>query len=152
MDFLNKLSNVASETYKYTAEKTGKIAKEAKLKMKINENKSKIEDLYEEIGKIVYQKHVREENINIKEDIQDYCSSIDKLSSEIEDYRMQILNLKERKQCKNCFSEIDIDVKYCPNCGYEQKDEPSSKIINEKQDDDKEEVKNEDEGNNNDNN
>lgn len=142
MDFFNKLSNVANETYKYTAEKTGKIAKEAKLKLKINENKSKIEDLYEEIGKIVYQKHVREENINIKEDLDSYCSSIDKLSSEIEEARMQILNLKERKQCKNCYSEIDLDVKYCPNCGYQQES-------NIKKEEDIEETKSENDEENN---
>ena len=55
MDFWDKLTKKASETYKGASEKTGKIAKEAKLKLKINENKSKIEDLYTEIGKKVYQ-------------------------------------------------------------------------------------------------
>jgi len=40
---------------------TGKIAKEAKLRMKINENKSDIKDLYKEIGKKVYEKHIRED-------------------------------------------------------------------------------------------
>ena len=34
--------------------------------MKINENKSDINDLYKEIGRKVYEKHVREENIDIK--------------------------------------------------------------------------------------
>lgn len=137
MDFFNKLSNVANETYKYTTEKTGKLAKEAKLKLKINENKSKIEELYEEIGKIVYQKHVREEDINIKEDLDSYCTSIDELSSQIEEARDQILNLKERKQCKNCYSEIDIEVKYCPNCGYQQENtikEEKTTIIEQKND------------------
>ena len=57
MDFLNKLSNMASETYKKTSKKTGELAQEAKIRMKMNEDKGKIKDLYEEIGKIVYQKH-----------------------------------------------------------------------------------------------
>ena len=58
MDFFNKISNMASDTYKKTSEKTSKLAKETKLKMKINENKSKIDDIYNDIGKIVYQKHI----------------------------------------------------------------------------------------------
>ena len=33
MEFLDKLTKKASETYKGAAEKTGKIAKEAKLKI-----------------------------------------------------------------------------------------------------------------------
>ena len=67
MDFFDKLGKTASNTYKSAAELTGKIAKEAKLKMKMSENKAKIEDIYEEIGKKVYEKHIREENINIKD-------------------------------------------------------------------------------------
>ena len=35
MDFFNKLGNMASETYKYTADKKNKRAKEAKTRMKI---------------------------------------------------------------------------------------------------------------------
>ena len=69
MDFFDKLGKTASKTYKGAAEITGKLAKEAKLKMKMAENKAKIEDIYEEIGKKVYEKHIREENINIKDEL-----------------------------------------------------------------------------------
>ena len=62
MEFFDKLTKKASETYKGAAEKTGKIAKEAKLKLKISDNKSKINDIYEEIGKKVYQKHASNED------------------------------------------------------------------------------------------
>ena len=120
MDIFNKIGNVASETYKYTAEKTSKIAKEAKIRMKINEYKSKISDLYEQIGKIIYQKHIREEDINIKEDIEEYCAQIDSISKAIEDNRMELLNLNDKKQCEKCFAQINIDDKYCPNCGTKQ--------------------------------
>lgn len=122
MDLFDKIGNVASETYKFTAEKTSKIAKEAKIKMKINECKSKIDDLYEEIGKIVYQKHIREEDINIEEDIEEYCTQIDSLSKTIEENRMELLNLKSKKQCEKCFSEIEINNKFCPNCGEKQEE------------------------------
>ena len=43
MEFFNKLGQKASEAYKATADKTGKVAKEAKLRMKIGELKSKID-------------------------------------------------------------------------------------------------------------
>ena len=66
MGFFDNLGKKASRAYDVTAEKTSKIAKEAKLRMKINENKSDINDIYKEIGKKVYEKHVREENIDIQ--------------------------------------------------------------------------------------
>jgi len=140
MDFFNKLGNMASETYKYTADKTSKIAKETKTKMKMNEYKSQIEDLYEEIGKIVYQKHVREENINIKEDLEEYCTKIDTLSNKVEECRMDILSLKDKKQCPSCYTEIEKENKFCPKCGSEQPEEVVEvKEVEIVEDDDKKE-------------
>ena len=77
-----------SDLGKKTTETTGKIARETKLKLKISENKGKIEDIYEEIGKKVYEKHIREENIDIKADLAEECSKLDALSQEIEEARL----------------------------------------------------------------
>lgn len=41
MDFLDKLGKTASKTYKYTTEKTSRLAKETKLKMSMNDKKQK---------------------------------------------------------------------------------------------------------------
>ena len=128
MDFFDKIGKKASETYKGAAEKTGKIAKETKIKMAINENKSKINDLYKEIGKKVYEKHVREEEINIDNKLSEECMKIDVLADEIEDYRKEILDLKDKKQCKKCSTEIEINAKFCPNCGEKQ---PEDDVLKE---------------------
>lgn len=120
MDFFNKLGKKASETYKVTTEKTGKLAQEVKLKLKMNENKSQITELYEKIGEKVYQKHVREENIDIKEELEQECIKIDVLANEIEEILNQIRELKDKKQCEKCYAEININDKFCPECGAEQ--------------------------------
>ena len=140
MDFLDKLGKQASKTYKYTAEKTSKLAKEAKIKMSMNENKSKIEELYEEIGKEVYRHHVTDENYEVDTDImgevEEYCIQIDELCDRIEDERKELLSLKDKKQCPNCFEEIDKEFHYCPSCGASQEDEY---IEDRKQEDEKQE-------------
>ena len=46
MGFFDNLGKKASAAYDATAEKTSKIAKEAKLRMKMNENKSEINNIY----------------------------------------------------------------------------------------------------------
>ena len=120
MGFFDKLSKKASSVYDATAEKTGKLAKEAKLRMKINENKSDINDLYKEIGRKVYEKHVREENIDIKSELEEECTKIDVLSAEIETCLKSILELKDKKQCEKCHAEIDSDNAFCPKCGAKQ--------------------------------
>ena len=120
MGFFDNLGKKASAAYDATAEKTSKLAKEAKLRMKINENKSNIEDLYEEIGKKVYEKHVREENIDINTDLEEECTKIDVLSAEIETCLKSILELKEKKQCEKCHAEIELNASFCPKCGEKQ--------------------------------
>lgn len=126
MEFFDKLSKKASDTYKGAAEKTGKLAKETKLKIKINDNKSKINVLYQEIGKKVYQKHIDEQEICIKKDLEEECAKIDILANEIDSYHKEILGLSDQKSCINCKEPIDIKAKFCPNCGTEQ---PKNKAI-----------------------
>lgn len=133
MEFFNKLGDFANKTYKSASQKTGEIAREAKIKMKLNENKSKITDLYEEIGKIVYQKHTNNEEIKIKEDLDTYCSQIDEISKEQEKLQEEVLTLKNKRVCENCYAEIELNVKYCPHCGFEQPVEQVETINDEKE-------------------
>ena len=120
MGFFDNLGKKASAAYDATAEKTSKLEKEAKLRMKINENKSEIADIYKEIGKKVYEKHIREENIDIKSELEEECTKLDVLSAEIETCLKSILELKEKKQCEQCHTEIDLDATFCPKCGAKQ--------------------------------
>lgn len=123
MNFLNKLTQISSQTYKYTTEKTNKIAKIAKLKSLMNEDKQKIDDLYNEIGKEVYENHVREEKIDIVSKIEDICKEIDVYADEIELTRKELLRLKDLKQCKKCSYEMELEFKFCPSCGAKQEEE-----------------------------
>ncbi len=148
MEFFNKLGKKASEAYKVTADKTGKLAKEAKLRMKIGELKSEINTIYQEIGKTVYENHVREEKEDMTNILEERCTKIDCLSDEIELYLKECLELKDKRQCKNCYVEIEKDAKFCPECGAKQE------IIEEsaKEVEIVEEEHNEDENNNNEDN
>ena len=120
MEIFDKIGEVASQTYKFTTEKADKFAKEAKLKMKMNENKSKIETLYNEIGKAVYRTHIIGKSIENSEEIKLACEEIDKISEEIKKQNDELLRIKKKKQCPNCHQEIERTSKYCNNCGYKQ--------------------------------
>lgn len=128
MDFFNKIGKKASDAYKITADKTGKIAKETKIKLKMNELKTQVHEIYEEIGRKVYEKHVREEDISIKKDLEEECTKIDVLSDEIESLLKQCLDLKDKKQCSKCYVEIEKDMNFCYNCGQKQTDEPAREV------------------------
>ena len=146
MEFFDKLTKKASEEYKVTADKTGKIAKETKLKLKMNELKSQISDLYEEIGKRVYEKHQLNEEIS-SEDLNEVCTKIDVLSDEIEGLLKQCLELKDKKQCTHCFAQIGIDDKFCPICGEKQDNQIQEKIEENQKEQDEKEQNNEEQNN-----
>lgn len=128
MEFFDKLGKKASEAYKMTADKTGKIAKETKNKLKIGELKTQVSDLYEEIGKKVYEKHVREENIDIKNELEELCTKIDAINDDIESLLKECLALKDKKQCPKCYKEIEKNVKFCPYCGEKQTEDPVTEV------------------------
>lgn len=117
---MSKIGKTAMKTYRCAAEGAGRIAREIKLRAQMSENKSQIQEIYETIGKQVYEKYLLQEALDIQTDFKDDCAMIDVLANEVEDIRMEILNLKDLKQCPNCHYEIELEYHYCPNCGYEQ--------------------------------
>ncbi len=129
MGFFDDLSKKATETYKNTAEKTNKLTRELKLKSLISDDKGKIQDIYAEIGKKIYEKHIREENIDIKSELIEECSKIDAYAKEIEDMNMELLSLKDLRVCKSCAAEISINSKFCPKCGAVQEDNNSESNV-----------------------
>jgi len=134
MEFFDKLGKKVSETYKYTTETTSKLAKEAKLKMQMNENKAKIEELYEEIGKRVYEHHIADKviDMDIEAVVEEFCIQIDEICDRIDDERKELLTLKDKKQCPECYDEIEKACNFCPNCGFEQKDKFEESVEEEK--------------------
>ena len=122
MEFFDKLGKKASEAYKVTADKTGKIAKEAKLKMKMADLKGQANDIYMEIGKKVYEKHVKEETLDIKKELEEECTKLDVISDEIDSILKECKDLKDKKVCQKCYSQIEKNMKFCPECGAKQEE------------------------------
>lgn len=120
MEIFENIGKKATDTYKHATEKTGKVVEETKLKLFISRSRDEINDIYAEIGKAVYEKHVEGEEVGDKY-IQN-CIEIDTIANEIENARMKILELNNKRQCQNCYAQIDKNYKYCPCCGYEKDD------------------------------
>ncbi len=126
MEFFDKLTKKASETYKVTKEKTNKISGELKLRGKISENKEKIQKAYNELGKKIYENRTNG-NTSSEEEIQAVCDNITTLFKEIQKAEAEILKLKDIKTCAKCSAEIDVNATFCPKCGAEQ---PKEEIVN----------------------
>lgn len=145
MEFLDMLGKKASEAYKITADKTGKIAKETKMKLRIGELKNQVNGLYQKIGKEVYEKHVLKEKYENEEMLEELCTQIDVLSDEIDDLSNQCLELRDKKQCPKCFKEVNKEDNFCPSCGekLEVVEEPAKEVETVEDSQNEEEIDNE---------
>ncbi len=137
MDFFTKLGKKASETYQATKEKAVNLSEELKLKSKISDLKDKIEKIYIEIGKTVYNE-VKDGRDVSKEEITEKCEEISKYKDEIEKLQVEILTLKKVIKCSSCGEDLDFGDSFCYKCGSKQPDIEKVEIKK----DDEQEVKN----------
>lgn len=118
MGFFDDLSKKVAETTNNFQETTNKIERENKCKKAIKENDAKIEKLYLEIGKKVYELDFKDEElINF---VSEKKMEIGAISKENQDLKKEILTLNNKKICPNCNAEIDMSTTFCPQCGKEQ--------------------------------
>ena len=74
---------------------------------------------------------VQKEIYCYNDDNPEQCTKIDCLSDEIDSILKQCLELKDKRQCPNCYAEIEKNVKFCPKCGVQQeeiKEEPAKEV------------------------
>ena len=120
MGFFDNLSKKATETYKSTTDKTSKMAREMKLKSYIGENKNKIQSIYTEIGRKVYEKHQEGNIAEIEDAIKPELEQIAAVTKKIENMNNEIRAINNLKLCEKCAAEIAIDARFCPSCGTPQ--------------------------------
>lgn len=111
MNMFETATNVGKKTVKYT----GDFTKQIRLKLKMEDKKEQIEEIYLFIGEKVYREYVLGEEV--PEEFVNECEELDKLAEEVEHCRLEILKLKDKKQCKDCHREINYSYKFCPMCG-----------------------------------
>ena len=110
-----KISEKATDVGMKTVRYTGNFTRQIKLKLQMEDKKGQIEDMYLRIGEKVYREYVLGEEV--PEELVSACEELDKLAEEVEFCRMEILKLKDKKQCSECHREINASYKFCPVCG-----------------------------------
>ena len=119
MDFFDKLSKKATEAFEITKEKTSQLSKEVQLRNKVYRNNNKIEELYEEIGELIYT--ATKKGMKYPDDkISAKVKEIDKIVAENKKAEKEILELRKAKICVECGKAISIDDEYCAKCGAKQ--------------------------------
>ena len=130
MDFFNKLGKKATEAYQATKEKATDLTEELKIKGKISDAKNRINAIYTEIGKIVYEE-VKDNKDVAKDAVVAKCDEIKAENEKIERLEDQLLAVKDLKRCVTCHAELPIDTDYCPKCGTKQPENVKVEVTEE---------------------
>lgn len=109
-----KAKDGASKIAKQVAKKTSNAISITKLSFTVNETQGKIKDIYTEIGKSLYAKHL---DGNDYEEFTDELNHIDKLMEEIEALNDKIADLKNSLKCDECGALNPTTSDYCAKCG-----------------------------------
>ncbi len=113
-DSASKAKDGASKIAKEVAKRTSNAITQTKLAFSVNEAQNKIKDIYAEIGKSLYAKHI---DGNDYTEFSDELLQIDKLMEEIEILNDKIAELKNSLKCQECGALNPNSSDYCSKCG-----------------------------------
>ena len=111
-EIIEKVKKAVSKTTKKAIKFSGDALDYTKLKLKIAELSSKLDDKYAQIGLIVYEG-------NDSEEVDKVCEEISELRETIEELKVKLAEFKNKKTCPNCGKTVDKDAVFCQYCANE---------------------------------
>ena len=115
MAFLENLGKKVGEAAQAAAKKSGELVEVTKLNVNINSEEDKIQKLYLQIGKSIYEKY---SSLGIAdEDVKEACEAIVVHEQNVKALRDKISDVKGMKQCVSCGADMDKSQIFCSKCG-----------------------------------
>lgn len=118
MSVFENFTRKVTETAKAAAKKSSDLVEVTKLNMSIGSEEDKIEKVYKEIGKIVYENYAN--GGNVEDAFIEKCKEIASYENNIKEMRNKVRELKNVKTCPSCGEELDLEVMFCSKCGTKQ--------------------------------
>lgn len=115
MAFFDNMGKKIGEAAQAAAKKSGELVEVTKLNVNINSEEDKMQKLYNQIGKKVYDKY--SETGAADADFVEDCESIKVHDQNVKNLKEKILEVKSMKQCVGCGSELEKNQIFCSKCG-----------------------------------
>ncbi len=115
MAFLENIGKKVGEAAQAAAKKSGELVEITKLNVNIGSEEDKIQKLYTQIGKSVYEKYSVAGAVD--QDVLESCEAIKVHEQNIKSLKEKILEVKNIKSCVSCGAEMERAQIYCSRCG-----------------------------------
>ncbi|MGE5613946.1 MAG: zinc-ribbon domain-containing protein [Bacillota bacterium] len=115
MAFFEDLGKKVGKAAQAAAKKSSELVEITKLNANIGSETDKIQRLYNQIGKLVYEKYA--ETGEADENVMTACVEIAEHEKNIKELKKKIAEIKGLKQCVNCGAEMENSQVFCSKCG-----------------------------------
>lgn len=129
MGFIDEIARKISKGTEIIGRKSGEMLEITKIKLDMASEKDKLEELYEEIGKAVYDTYKKGE-LQFPE-VADKCKLIDDIHYRIRRLKQKIAEIKGGSICRDCGEVVSPTQRYCHQCG--RKLEPVSTVVEDRE-------------------
>lgn len=120
-DVVEVVSKKTGGVVDVVAKKTEQTVEVQKLKSQISVMERNNDRDYKDIGKIVYDKFKKGEEVD--ETFMELCEAIAAREESIEELKREMAEVKGLDVCHKCGEHIEPSAKYCPKCGTKVNDE-----------------------------
>jgi len=111
-DIIEKVKNAVSTTTRKAVKLSNEAIDYTKIKLKISDLKSQLDEKYAAIGLAVYEG-------NDEDKIDGICEEISSLRRDIEDLELKLSEYKNQKTCSSCGAVCEKEDEFCRKCGSE---------------------------------
>jgi len=115
MSFGNNLKKIFTDTARIAVKKSGEVIESAKAKYTEFDIQSSIDNLYMDLGKIVYNGYKTDEDVS--DSITNLCDEIQSKISELSNIKNKTDNFSYYIVCPSCSKGCDPKASFCPYCG-----------------------------------
>ena len=114
-EFWTNLGRKVNSVSSTAAKKVDALTNLAKLNLSLREKENALEDCFEKLGSLVYDK-VRK-SYETDEEVAACIDKADQLLADIASIKAQLRQAKNTKACETCGKDCAADAHFCSDCG-----------------------------------
>ncbi|TCO71382.1 zinc ribbon domain-containing protein [Marinisporobacter balticus] len=117
MNLLNKVKQGMLDRTKAIKEISSDVTELTKAKIALSKDLGRVDELYYILGKELYTAYEENPTMDLAQNVSSAVIELESTLERINEYGLKIESLKGIIKCSNCDHEVDVDAKYCSNCG-----------------------------------
>ncbi|MBO5109588.1 MAG: zinc ribbon domain-containing protein [Clostridia bacterium] len=114
-DFWTNLGRKVNSVSSSAAKKVDSLTTIAKLNLSLREKENDLEDCFEKIGSLVYDKIKK--SYETDEEVAVCIDEAEKLLEDIAKIKADLRRAKKTKSCPGCGKDSSVEAKFCSVCG-----------------------------------